>query len=515
VRNNFYLTTPLYYVNDVPHIGHSYTNVLADCIARFRRLQGRKVFFLTGTDEHGDKIARAAKAEGVDPQAFVDKIAPRFEKLWTHLGISHDDFIRTTQERHTRAVQTVLERLHKKGDIFSGDYQGYYCTPCETFWSGGQLVEGKCPDCGRSVETLEEKNWFFKLSEYQSWLIEHIQANPQFILPKSRRNEILSFLKTPLLDLCISRPRKRLTWGIEMPFDKDYVTYVWFDALINYISGCGFPENGARLKEWWPCDIQLIGKDILRHHAVIWPIMLKALDLDIPKTILAHGWWTVDGEKMSKSKGNVVDPYQVINEWGRDAYRYFLLREVPVGQDGDFSEEAIGRRYQNELGNDLGNLVNRVFSMVKRYRQGVIPGPASKSSSGSPETRSLIKDSLELPDQLEGAMAQYDFKKALEAIWRVVDTANRYVEETKPWELAKQEDAKLDEVLYTLCEVIRILAIFLGPFVPDTALKISEILGVKPPDDGSWKAKSRWGELRPKGVLGPSQILFPRKDEIG
>ena len=502
----FYLTTPLYYVNDVPHIGHMYTNILADCMARFRRLEGREVFFLTGTDEHGDKIARAARSAGEEPQAFVDRISPRFNELWSKLGISHDDFIRTTQERHVRTVTQVLTRLKEKGDIYAGEYKGFYCTPCETFWSDSQLVEGRCPDCNRPVEALTEKNYFFRMSRYQKWLVKEIESRPEFLRPATRRNEILSFLKQPLTDLCISRPRGRLSWGIPIPFDTGYVTYVWVDALINYVSACGWVTDEARFKKLWPADLHLIGKDILRHHAVTWIIMLKALDLAIPRTILAHGWWTVQGEKMSKSKGNVVDPRRVIEEWGRDATRYFLLREVPVGQDGDFSHRAISNRYRNDLANDLGNLVNRTLSMITRYFGGRVPEPGTGVSP-------LETLAAGLGEALKKRMDQYDFKGALETIWQVVERANRYVEESKPWALAKaKKERELAGVLYNLCETVRILGIYLEPFLPDSAKRIGKMIAVDVMAKGRWESASSWGGLRAGLQIGPVEILFPRKD---
>ncbi|MBI2871239.1 MAG: methionine--tRNA ligase [Candidatus Omnitrophica bacterium] len=514
----FYLTTPLYYVNDVPHIGHSYTNILADCVARFKRLEGRDVFFLTGTDEHGEKIARAAEAAGETPQAFVDRISPRFRELWAALGVSHDDFIRTTEDRHVRTVAWVLGRLKESGDIYAGEYGGFYCTPCETFWTEAELKAQPgagsrllCPSCARPVEPLREKNYFFRMSRYQAELVRHIEMNPGFIRPEARRNEILSFLKGPLNDLCVARPKSRLSWGIPIPFDPSYVTYVWVDALINYVSACGLGLDEGRFGKWWPADVHLIGKDILRHHTVIWISLLMALKLPLPATVLAHGWWTVRGEKMSKSKGNVVDPHRAIEAWGRDAYRYFLLREVPLGQDGDYSETALSQRYRNDLANDFGNLVNRTLSMVHRYFGGHIPDP-NRAGGESP----LKGQALELGPRVRECMDQYLFKESLEEIWKVVERANRYVEETRPWDLAREKrEAELGLVLYGLCEVVRILGVLTEPFLPDTARAIDVMLGADLKVGGRWESACRWGSGRPGQRLGSLAILFPRRETDG
>ena len=352
----FYITTPLYYVNSKPHIGHSYTQIACDTVARFMRRSGHDVFFMTGTDEHGEKIEKATLEKGYkegEEKAFVDEIVPVFKGLWKKININYDFFIRTTDDYHVKSVQACLERLKKTDKIYKKVYKGWFCTPCETFWSKGQVPDGVCPDCKRPAEKLDEENYFLKISEYQTWLIDYIGAHPDFIKPDFRRNEVLGFLKEPLLDLCISRSKSRMAWGIEIPFDKNYVTYVWFDALLNYISGAGYPHDMARFKKLWPADYHVIGKDILRHHAVYWPIILRSLDIEPPKTIFAHGWWIIKGEKMSKSKGNVVDPVEIVAQYGVDPYRYFLLREVPFGLDGSFSEELLVARYNSDLANDL------------------------------------------------------------------------------------------------------------------------------------------------------------------
>jgi len=480
MANKFYITTPLYYVNASPHIGHSYTTIAADSLSRYmRRAIGEEnVWFLTGTDEHGQKIQRAADEAKLSPQAFADKTVESFKRLWKALDISYNDFIRTTEERHIKTVARVLDILNQNGDIYEDKYAGLYCTPCETFWLESQVVEGKCPDCKRAVEKIREANYFFKLSKYQDWLIKYIEHPDQaaFILPQIRRNEVLSFLKNnQLTDLCISRPKERLNWGIPLPFASNHVVYVWFDALINYISSVGeFDAQGKYHSRWWPADIQLIGKDILRQHAVYWPIMLQALGIAQPKTIFAHGWWLINEDKMSKSRGNVVNPIDMVNKFGIDAYRYFLLRDVPFGLDGNFSEEAIIKRYNGDLANDLGNLVYRTLTMAEKYFQGKIPDYGSLDE----QAKKIIANIKSLAQDADVLKYDFNFSQALERIWQPVAMANKYVEETKPWNLAKED--KIDELktfIRLLVEVIRKVSDELSAFMPQTAALINEQIG--------------------------------------
>ncbi|MFH1355249.1 MAG: methionine--tRNA ligase [Candidatus Omnitrophota bacterium] len=483
MSNKFYLTTPLYYVNAAPHIGHSYTNIAADSLARYMRgvLGEKKVWFLTGTDEHGQKIQRAADDAKLSPQQFSDRMVMQFRDLWKKLNISYNDFIRTTEDRHIKIVQRILEILHKKGDIYLDTYQGWYCTPCETFWNDSQIIEGVCPDCKRTLEKISESNYFFKLSNYQDWLMRYIDDHPEFIRPEIRRNEVTSFLKNNKLnDLCISRPKERLSWGIPLPFSPAHVTYVWFDALINYVSAVGeFDAQDKYRSQWWPADLHLIGKDILRQHAIYWPIILRALDIEQPKTIIAHGWWMIGEDKMSKSRGNVVSPIEMANKFGTEVYRYFLLREVSFGLDGNFSEEAIIKRFNSDLANDLGNLVYRLLTMVEKYYAGNIPDIdiyKIKFDDSGERIKSAINNLHQAV--YKSLSGNCDFSLALEKIWELVNLANKYVEETKPWNLAK--DNQLEELkafIRLLVDVVRKISDELSAFMPDTAASISEQLG--------------------------------------
>jgi len=476
----FYITTPLYYINAEPHIGHSYTNIAADCLARYmRQLYGEEsVYLLTGTDEHGQKIKKAAQQAGKDPKEFADTVVEQFKHLWKVLDISYNDFIRTTEQRHINTVKRVLEILYRKGDIYLAKYEGWYCTPCETFWPSSQVSKEQCPDCQRPVERVKEKNYFFRLSKYQDWLINHIHTHPCFIRPSVRSREILSFLQQPLTDLCISRPRERLSWGIELPFDSSYVTYVWFDALINYISAVGtFDSQDRYHSHWWPADLHLVGKDILRQHAIYWPIMLYALGIEPPKTIFAHGWWLMGKDKMSKSRGNIISPYTIVERFGVDVYRYFLLKDVPFGQDGHFSEEAVIKRFNSDLANDLGNLVHRTLSMIEKYLEGKPPKERECRDREETEIERKIEN---LPSQIRNSLSaenDFNFAFALEQIWELVNMANKFIEETKPWILLKEKKTeKLERFLFLLLKAIKKIAESLQAFMPQTARVILEHL---------------------------------------
>ena len=506
-KKPYYITTPIYYPSTNLHIGNTYTTVAADAIARFKRLTGHEVMFLTGTDEHGQKIERIANEKGITPKEHVDEIVAGIKDLWKMMNISYDKFIRTTDDYHVKAVQEIFKKLYDQGDIYKDSYEGLYCTPCESFWTETQLVNGNCPDCGRPVEKAKEEAYFFKMSKYADRLIQYIEEHPDFIQPESRKNEMLNnFLRPGLQDLCVSRTS--FTWGIPVSFDEKHVIYVWIDALSNYITALGYgQENQELYKKFWPADVHLIGKDILRFHTIYWPIMLMALGLELPKQVFGHGWLLVDGGKMSKSKGNVVDPVVLVNMFGADAVRYYLLREIPFGSDGLFNNEIFIKKVNTDLANDLGNLLSRTIAMVYKYFDGVIQAPTCKEAIDD----ELINLALSTPGKVEASIDALKIPEALESIWTLISRANKYIDETTPWILAKDEEKKerLGTVLYNLLETLRFVSVMISPFLTETSVKIDAQLNTKVT---TWESLKEFNGTVAGDKVVKGDVIFPRID---
>ena len=495
MSKTFYLTTPIYYVNDKPHIGHAYTTILADVLARYHRNAGRETFFLTGLDEHGQKVQQAAEDRGIEPQQHCDEMAPRFIDLWEKLHISYDDFIRTTENRHKKIVQMFLQKVYDAGDIYEDEYEGLYSVSEERFITEKEAES----DEFRDIKKLKEKNYFFKMGKYQDALIDHIKSNPKFIQPEHRKNEILGFLRQPLNDLCVSRPKSRLNWGIELPFDKEYVTYVWFDALINYITSPGFGKDHESFNKWWPVSYHLIGKDILTTHAVYWPTMLMSANIELPQSIFAHGWWLMGESKMSKSIGNVINPMDLIDDYGVDPVRYYLMREMVLGQDSNFTMESFIQRYNSDLANDFGNLLSRISTLMKKNYDGRIPDPGELSEA---ELRIKTKGES-LCGTVNGMIKNMRLNEAIENTMQYIRSINKYMEENAPWKLVKEDKSAAGRILYTAGEALRLGAVLLSPVMPNRTAILLDALNAPGVD-------LSWGGLKPGETLKDHEPLFPR-----
>ena len=505
-KKTFYITTPIYYPSAKLHIGHAYCTTIADAVARFKRLAGYEVFFLTGSDEHGQKIQRTAEKQGVTPLEYVDKIVESFQELWKRLEISNDDFIRTSEPRHQEVVQKFFRRLQEKGDIYKGEYTGLYCTPCESYWTEVQLDEnGCCPDCHRPVEKVSEEAYFFKMSKYADKILKYIEDNPEFLEPVSRRNEMINFIKQGLEDLCVSRTS--FDWGVPVPGDEKHVIYVWFDAVINYITPLF--KDAEKMQKFWPADIHLVGKEIVRFHSIIWPCMLMAADLPIPKKIYGHGWLVIGGDKMSKSKGNVVDPMLLIDEFSADAIRYFLLREITLGQDGNFNRDALITRINADLANDLGNLLHRTLNMIGKFQKGIL----LESTDGTELDKSLKAEAIDTAKTYRQLMENMQISDAVKLVWKFISRSNKYIDETMPWKLAKDETQKqnLANVLYNLAESLRIISVLISPFMPVTSRRIHEQLKVAQAFESIQLEDAEvFGKLEVNHEVGKPEQLFPR-----